>query len=208
MSKKMKKELRSLTEAEWKALQSEVVQRYMDIEVTRVAMRFNLNDADRAELQCMMFEKVALRVSKNYDASKRNMYSFVQMVLPDLLRNWMRDEYQHGLTFVPMTDEIARENAEREDLGAAERVRGEEGFGGMSLERCLTITAVRCVLARLSPESRRVCKLYMKMNSLTKVAAYLKQDSQTFFYVTWPRVKKEFLSLWEKSQSGHPSRVE
>ena len=204
----MKKKLRPLTEAEKKALQSEVVQRYMDIEVTRVATRFNLNDADRAELQCTMFEKVALRVSKNYDASKRNMYSFVQMVLPDLLRNWMRDEYQHRLTFVPMTDEIARENAEREDLGAAERVRGEEDFGGMSLEQRLTITAVRCVLARLSPESRRVCKLYMKTNSLTKVIKRLGVCKKTFYSDIWPRVKKEFLTEWKKMETGRSSRVE
>jgi RNA polymerase sigma factor (sigma-70 family) len=165
--------------------------RYLAQQVLKVARAYHLSESERDELAADMTYEVRLAVWKNFNPKKARYATFFARVLHRKLIDWQRKEMYRRDVFAVLTP--AREEAMNE-------VADESPFGDVFeiVARRDDIQNVRRVLGLLSPESRRVCELYMETNSLNKVAKYLKQDTKTFFYVTWPRVKKEFLSFWEK----------
>ena len=175
----------------YEQLQEKKVQTYLNIEVGKVARQFHLCQVRKDDLLGDVILALVVKLTREYEETRCNVYTFVQAVVPNMLKNWKRDEIKRRETMKAMTGKILKSYEESEDFSPL-------GDVFEIVARRDDIQNVRRVLACLSPESRRVCELYMKTNSLNKVAKCLKQDTKTFFYVTWPRVKKEFLSFWEK----------
>ena len=165
--------------------------RYLSQQVLKVARAYHLSESERDELAADMTYEVRLSIWKCFNPKKARYATFFARVLHRKLVDWQRKEMYRRDVFAVLTP--AREEAMNE-------VADESPFGDVFeiVARRDDIQNVRRVLGLLSPESRRVCELYMETNSLNKVAKYLKQDTKTFFYVTWPHVKKEFLSFWGK----------
>ena len=175
----------------WDQLLEKKVQTYINIEVAKVARQFHLSANAHEDLRGEMLLGLVMRVNRDFDEMKSNLYSFVQMVLPSMLANWKKAEYRRHETYKALTGSLREAAKESEDMSF---------FGDVFeiVARRDDIRNVHRVLGLLSPESRRVVELYMETFSLSETARRLKQDTKKFFYVTWPHVKEEFVSLWEK----------
>ena len=163
--------------------------RYLAQQVHKVARAYHLSESERDELAEDMAYEVRLSVWKNFDPKKARYTTFFARVLHRKLVDWQRKEMYRRNVFEVLTP--AREKAMNE-------VADISPFGDVFeiVARRDDIRNVRRVLACLSPESRRVCELYMETFSLREVARRLGESKGAFFNVTWPRVQAEFKSLF------------
>ena len=168
--------------------------RYLAQQVHKVARAYHLSESERDELAEDMAYEVRLSVWKNFDPKKARYTTFFARVLHRKLVDWQRKEMYRRNVFEVLTP--AREKAMNE-------VADISPFGDVFeiVARRDDIQNVRRVLACLSPESRRVCELYMETNSLRKVARRLKLKRNEFFDKVWPACQNEFKKIWEKVQT-------
>ena len=225
MTKKMS---RPLTEAEWNALLDKRVQKHIAIEVRKVARRWHLNTEDTAELGSHVVAELAIKVARFYDATQRNMNSFVRLVLPDILTDWKEEAYQSKTTIVPVGDmlelaekaqseEAAATGLEREVLNAL-NLLAYEGREDSSIWQSDPFEIVareddreytRWVIGRLSPLNQQICHTYIETLSLRMVARRLNIYYPHFNHTLWPACQKEFKKIWGKEEvfaSNAPSR--
>ena len=173
----------------YEQLQEKKVQTYLNIEVGKVARQFHLCQVRKDDLLGDVILALVVKLTREYEETRCNVYTFVQAVVPNLLKNWKRDEIKRRETMKAMTGKILKSYEESEDISP---------FGDVFeiVARRDDIHRVRQVLAYLTPESRRVCELYMETLSLREVARRLGESKGAFFTVTWPRVQAEFKSLF------------
>ena len=225
MTKKMS---RPLTEAEWAQLLAPQVQKHIAIEVRKVARRWHLDTEDAAELGSHVVAELAMKVARNYDATRQNMYSFVQMALPGVLKDWMDKAHQRKTTIVPVgdmfelaekaqTEEAAATGLEREVLSAL-NLLATEGREDSSIWQSDPFEIVACeddreytrwVIGRLSPLNQQICRVYIETLSLRMVARRLNIYYPHFNHTLWPACQKEFKKIWGKEEvfaSNAPSR--
>ncbi len=179
---------------EWTGITKETEERcmrYLAQQVVKVARAYHLSESERDELAADMTYEVRLAIWKNFDPKKARYVTFFARVLHKRLVDWQRKEMYRRDVFAVLTP--AREEAMNE-------VADFSPFGDVFeiVARRDDIHRVRQVLACLSPESRRVCELYMETNSLNKVAERLQVRKATFLDDIWPRVQAEFKVLFEK----------
>ncbi len=208
-----KKLTRPLTEAEWNALLDKRVQKHIAIEIRKVALKFNLNEQGKAELAMDVLTEVAMKIARNYNAAKQNMNSFVRLVLPNILKNWMCATYQHGATFTTLehivkTQVEATSYEERQILDTlnllAYEKEQEASTQGQTpyviLARRDDRDYARQVIAKLSPVNRRICQEYIKTPNLRKVARRMHFNRDSFYKTIWPRCQREFKKIWGKEE--------
>ena len=219
---------RPLTKAEWAQLLAPQVKKHIAIEVNKVARRWHLGTADAKELGSHVVAELAMKVARNYDAMRQNMYSFVQMALPGVLKDWQDEAYQRKTTIVPVgdmlelaekaqTEEAAATGLEREVLNAL-NLLATEGREDSSIWQSDPFEIVareddcrytQCVIAKLSPLNQEICRTYIETLSLQEVRRHLKISEMKFFKRIWPACQEAFKKNWgneEKVGSATPSQ--
>ena len=219
MKDKTNKISRPLTEAEWNALLDKRVQKHIAIEVRKVARRWHLDTAETKELGSHVVAELAMKVARFYDATQRNMNSFVRLVLPDILTDWKKEAYQSKTTIVPVgdmlelaekaqTEEAAATGLEREVLNAL-NLLAYEGREDSSIWRSDPFEIVareddcrytRWVIGRLSPLNEQICRVYIETLSLRMVARRMNIDFPHFRHTLWPACQEEFKKFWGKEE--------
>ncbi len=214
-----KKISRPLTEAEWNALLDKKVQKHIAIEVGKVALKFKLNKENKADLAMDVLTEVAIKIARNYDASKQNMNSFVRLVLPNILKNWMCATYQRSATFTTLehivkTQTKATTFEERQILDTlnllayekeqASSTQGQTPY--VILARREDCDYARQVIAKLSPVNRRICQEYIKTPNLRKVARRMHFNRDNFYKTIWPHCQREFKKIWGNEEISFHNR--
>ena len=210
---------RPLTKAEWAQLLAPQVKKHIGIEVRKVARRWHLNTEETKELGSHVVAELAIKVARFYDATQRNMNSFVRLVLPDILTDWKEATYQSKTTIVPVGDmlelaekaqseEAAATGLEREVLSAL-NLLATEGREDSSIWQSDPFEIVareddreytRWVIGRLSPLNEQICRVYIETLSLRMVARRMNIDFPHFRHTLWPVCQEEFKKIWGKEE--------
>ena len=214
---------RPLTEAEWAQLLAPQVKKHIAIEVNKVARRWHLGTEETKELGSHVVAELAMKVARNYDATQRNMNSFVRLVLPNILKNWKDEANQRGKTFVPISDIVSTQETATSfdecqildalDLLAYENVEDSSNWRSNPFEMVAREDDreyTRWVIGRLSPLNQRICRAYIETPSLRMVARRLNIYYPHFNHTIWPACQKEFKKIWGKEEvfaSNTPSRL-
>ena len=172
-----------------------VAHRHIQIEIGRVSRTFRLNETDAADLASHIRCEVRCALRTNYDPTRAKVYSFIQGVVHRELCAWMRDETRRRNRFTAMTDEIAQK---------AEAC----AWDPEALRRLEVMAEVRAVVARLTGDSRRICRHFLRYGSLEKVRLRLRMDKKTFYFIAWPNCRKDFSGKWKLSETDSPSSGE
>lgn len=167
------------------------VLRFVEAEIhhqTRpVARRFHLADGEREELESHVRGAVLQALAAKYDDARARVRTFAARATRYSLLAWAARETRRRTIFHSLTDARA-EYANNLPLPDSDGVR-----------RQALADAVRCTVRALSPQSRRVCELYMKLGNLTAVRTALHKSARDFHGSVWPVCRMEFIEAWKRN---------
>lgn len=184
-----------MTRAEFvrKAVESECVSEHLDYQINHVQRLFHLDADKREELLDETRAYVLDKVARKFDPARGAVSTFCCRVIDSHIKNWMDRETR-------LRNELLT-HAEAESKRETHRALQRPGSTAADISeeiRRLKILAVHATLVEISPEARKVAKLYMELGSAEAIRKRMKLSARGFYDKRWAPMKSEFAAAWSK----------
>lgn len=201
----------------------EVAYRHIGIEVRRASRQFHLNEDETEELQAHITHAVIVACAEKFNPAKGRIYTFVMAVVRNQLLKWKDAEAKRRNLICSATEAKAKRDARRQSVAPTgyndcvddqsyipEEQRdygeqkpesvfnGEKEWDREGLIRLLAMADVRDVIGKLDGDSKRLCKWFLKSESLRQTCSRLHRRSADFYGVIWPQCKADFIAKWRE----------